>query len=253
MTPDQIQSQLNELQAELNKLKQLPDGMIGNSSDSPYVETDNHYIPQPGEVAEVSDYKVDLEPRIFLKYNIGTDEPFECVAKGHEEEYRNGEPYKTITWKLCRRLSGEIIEFGCDKPKDYANLLPTGYEFCAEGEHTHWVKVEKTGIGGEGKLGTIIQDLNHSWVNYFRPIRKIQYHVQVHEAVTAEPNPYQVDWSNAPGWADSHCFDEDDKGYWYGAIHDNGRCGIWEKVDLISPFTLPTGLDWKQSKTVRPK
>ena len=64
-------------------------------------------------------------------------------------------------------------------------------------------------------------------------------------------NPYQVDWANAPDWADVHAFDEDDKGFWYGANsslykkewgYDYGR----------SNFTLPDGLDWKLSKTTRP-
>ena len=64
-------------------------------------------------------------------------------------------------------------------------------------------------------------------------------------------NPYQVDWTNAPEWADVHAFDGDGSGNWYGTklrfsdmqwIHTFKRC----------TFTLPDGLDWKLSKTTRP-
>ena len=143
-------------------------------------------------------------------------------------------------------------------PNSCEHLLPAGYEFCAEEEAEKWVKVEMINTPHpQMKIGTIatkeeIAILTKNFKDAYRPIRPIQYHVAVHEAVTTEPNPYAVDWSNAPDWADVHCFDEDGKGYWYGAIHDKGRCGIWEKVDWISPFTLPTGLDWKLSKTTRP-
>jgi len=309
MTPDQIQSQLNLLQAELDKLKQLPDGMIGNSSDSPYVEHNNHYIPQPGEVVLIYDDGDDFEPRIFLKYNKGTNEPFECVAKSHEGEYRNGESYETITWKFCRRISGEIIEFGCDK---YTHLLPTGYEFCAEGEHTGWVKIRLIGDEGENKLGYSFYGLDCANKPYYRPIRPIQFHVAVHEVVTVadEPikvaeyyqplfnllhkehnlittqseldeiirtawslgkaeheckycgamtsqpddqcykNPYAVDWANAPAYADFHTFEFDDYGWWRGSYLTNDG---WIDMAEQSGFTLPTGLDWKLSKTVRPR
>ena len=132
---------------------------------------------------------------------------------------------------------------------DYTHLLPAGYEFCTEGEHTHWVKVKKKWIMGEGELGTILQYLHADWFDFYRPIRKIQYHVAVHEAVTDEPNPYAVDWSNAPEWADIHAFDYDGKGVWGGFK----RYGPdWYLEGLKSHFTLPTGLDWTKSKTVRP-
>jgi hypothetical protein len=64
----------------------------------------------------------------------------------------------------------------------------------------------------------------------------------------AEPDPYQVDWSNAPKWADVHCFDKDGTGFWYGA--QSGDCDWWEQT-TISNFALPCGLDWKQSKRRR--
>ena len=66
----------------------------------------------------------------------------------------------------------------------------------------------------------------------------------------AEPNPYAVDWTNAPEWADVHCFDRDGSGWWYGAKLKNS---FWHTDDCDrSGFTIPSGLDWKQSKTRRP-
>ena len=172
MTPDQIQNELNRLQAELNKLKRLPDGMIGNSSDSPYVET------------------------------------------------------------------------------DYAYLLPTGYEFCAEEQAEKWVKVKLVQDGkNELPIGATVPDCTHV-ESLYRPIRPIQYHVALHEAVTAEPNPYAVDWANAPEEADSHAFDKNGNGWFYG-LSLNDKFWYADNVGR-SGFTLPTGLDWKQSKTVRP-
>jgi hypothetical protein len=75
--------------------------------------------------------------------------------------------------------------------------------------------------------------------------------VAVHEAVTTESNPYAVDWSNAPEWADVHCFNKDGEGFWYGAIISQ-YYEKWMPNNMYSGFTLPTGLDWKQSKTTRP-
>lgn len=153
---------------------------------------------------------------------------------------------------------------------DYTHLLPEGYEFCAEGDAEKWVKVENnilTGYSvGDILLGTPMGDLRKN----SRPIRSIQYHVAVHEAVTvadeheckhcgamtSQPdeqcykNPYKVDWSNAPDWADVHAFDEDGEGYWCGVRQGDIS---WMDENEQSPFTLPDGLDWKLSKTYRPQ
>ena len=137
-------------------------------------------------------------------------------------------------------------------PNSCEHLLPAGYEFCKEGEHTDWVKVNDrlavqnfTPIGGTNKGVYILE----SWKPYYRPIRPIQYHVAVHEAVTTEPNPYAVDWSNAPEWADSHAFDEEGKGRWYGT-----KKGFvtWIEKSESSNFRLSSNLDWFKSKTTRP-
>ena len=86
---------------------------------------------------------------------------------------------------------------------------------------------------------------------FYTPIRqKVQYHVAVHEAVTTEPDPYAVDWSNAPEWADVHCFDKWLHGSWIG--FDKGN-DAFEWVIRSSGFTLPSNLDWKQSKRRRPQ
>jgi hypothetical protein len=137
---------------------------------------------------------------------------------------------------------------------DYTHLLPEGYEFCTEEDAEKWVKVEMNPDIPENNQ----QNLGYLWYspisassNHYRPIRPIAYHIAVHEAVTAEPDPYQVDWSNAPNWADVHCFDANGKGNWYGVKRDEiewYRCNIGN-----SEFTLPSGLDWKQSKRLNPK
>ena len=142
-----------------------------------------------------------------------------------------------------------------EKPNSYDHLLPAGYEFCTEEEAKDWVKVElyetqkkQAKIGFRWEPNTIEIDSNYK--PYYRPIRPIQYHVAVHEAVTAEANPYAVDWSNAPKEADTHAFDKSGKGWFYG-LSLNDKFWYADNVGR-SPFTLPTGLDWKKSKTTRP-
>jgi hypothetical protein len=66
----------------------------------------------------------------------------------------------------------------------------------------------------------------------------------------AEPDPYQVDWSQAPEGTVAHAYDEEGQGYWYRVT-----C---EEINFCyefnySNFTLPSGLDWKQSLRVNPK
>jgi hypothetical protein len=201
-----------------------------------------------------------------------------------------------------------------EKPNSCHHLLPAGYEFCTEEEAVKWVKVKLVQDGkNELPLGATVPDCTHV-ESLYRPIRPIQYHVAVHEAVTAEPtqynlllladgrkfrisdkirmadhdgmvlitpdsvdavryfnsgklkpeyfglpkidyiedipNPYSVDWSNAPKDADCHAFDKSGKGWFYGVSFNDS---FWyAAVFNSSGFTLPTGLDWKLSKTTRP-
>lgn len=65
-----------------------------------------------------------------------------------------------------------------------------------------------------------------------------------------QPNLYAVDWTNAPDWADVHCFDSRGIGHWIG-MSDIGKA--WESLGRISGHNLPDGLDWKLSKTFRPR
>jgi hypothetical protein len=143
------------------------------------------------------------------------------------------------------------ISNGCEP--DYAHLLPEGYEFCQEQDAEKWVKVENNPyvFYQQDAIGSVVESIwqHDPWKQFYRPIRKIQYHVSVHESVTAEPDPYQVDWSKAPEWADSHAFDSYGFGIWHGSILKDLCYSV--KFDL-SNLTLPSGLDWKQSKRRRP-
>ena len=195
------QEQINMLQFRIERIEShLAEQHKGNNfnlSEIPNSCEPDDYIPQPGEVVEVATARKVFVTRIFTRYDPSSDSPFMTIVNDLTDtacnNYRKGLYYGETDWRFCRRLSGEIIEFGCDKPT--------------------------------------------------------QYHVAVHEAVTAEPNPYAVDWSNAPEWADVHCYDDKSNGVWFGAILYKGR---FHQTAELSGFTLPTGLDWKQSKTTRP-
>lgn len=241
MTPNEMQNQINQLQAELDKLKQA-----------------DTYFPESGEVVWVSDDLETWEKRIFIKFEGFKSSPYKCVWENKSNTTKNyllGKNYITSDWAYCRRMDGEIIPFGRDKyDTDYTHILPDGYEFCKDDEQDEeteimYLKVKLHNLDpNEKPLGSIMQEAKHMEA-FYMPIRKIQYHVAVHEAVTTESNPYAVDWSNAPIWADWHCFDEDGRGFWYGS-----ECltKVWTVETCPSNFTLPTGLDWTKSKTTRP-
>ncbi len=60
----------------------------------------------------------------------------------------------------------------------------------------------------------------------------------------------QIDWSNAPDWANYHAFDEGGTGYWYEKspiMRDN----FWSSKGkyLQSGYEIPI---WKDSLTSRP-
>ena len=117
MTPNQIQNQINQLQAELDKLKQA-----------------DTYFPESGEVVWVSDDQEEWNKRIFVKFLGFKSSPYKCVWENKSNTTKNyllGKNYITSDWAYCRRLNGEIIPFGRDKyDTDYSHLLPDGYEFC---------------------------------------------------------------------------------------------------------------------------
>jgi hypothetical protein len=242
MTPKEMQNQINQLQAELDKLKQA-----------------DTYFPESGEVVWVSDDLEEWHKRIFVKFLGFNSSPYKCVWENKSNTTKNyllGKNYITSDWAYCRRLDGEIIPFGRDKYNtDYTHLLPDGYEFCKEEECNEeteimYLKVKLHNLDpNEKPLGSIMQEAKHMEA-FYMPIRqKVQYHVAVHEAVTTEPNPYAVDWSNAPDWADSHAFDKDGEGVWYGTR--KGFATWWDERGL-SGFTIPSNLDWTKSKTTRP-
>ena len=103
--------------------------------------------------------------------------------------------------------------------KDYSHLLPEGYEFCEESEAENWVKVEyKNPLPNkEFPVGKIYH--NGDYLGTWRPIRKIQYHVAVHEAVTAVPDPYSIE-RHGDGWVIYQGRDSIHHGANLGQIHD---------------------------------
>jgi hypothetical protein len=121
---------------------------------------------------------------------------------------------------------------------DYTHLLPDGYEFCSEADAEKWVKVEMIYLESENEYKT-----------YYRPIRPIQYKVTTHEIVTAVPDPYMPDWSQAPEGTVAHAWDANGMGYWY--LIGQGVGKFWHQ-HKPSPFTPPADLDWKQSLRVKP-
>jgi hypothetical protein len=134
---------------------------------------------------------------------------------------------------------------------DYTHLLPTGYEFCTEEEVEKWVKVQlNPDIPELKKVGYIWNNPTIPSSKRYRPIRPIQYHVAAHESVTAEPDPYQVDWEKAPDGTVAHHYQMDDYGWFDRLIIFQGE---WVTISEQSGYTLQSGLDWKKSLRLNPK
>ena len=130
---------------------------------------------------------------------------------------------------------------------DYTHLLPEGYEFCAEQDAETWVKVKFYRPGGDAEyeLGKVTS--KNQYIGTWKPIRPIAYHIAVHETVTAEPDPYQVDWEKAPGGAVGHYYASNGFGSWIITGAFDNFCGESGYVLQLS------GLDWKKSLRVNPK
>jgi len=147
-------------------------------------------------------------------------------------------------WKSTLMMRPESIS---DAP-DYTHLLPEGYEFCQEQDAEKWIKVENP--SKMNPLGHIWQSIIDPPVGImqseYRPIRPIQYKVTTHEIVTAVPDPYQPDWSQAPEGTVAHVF------------NSRGLNGMWiVKSHSVFIFKsayhqIPADLDWKQSLRVKP-
>ena len=132
---------------------------------------------------------------------------------------------------------------------DFTHLLPDGYEFCQEQDAEKWVKVEMMDVNDNDEYPIGHIDNFTCFKGRYRPIRTIQYKVTTHEIVTAVPDPYQPDWSQAPEGAVAHSWDMDGRGWFFGIEHRSSEWGI----NLTeSNLTLPADLDWKQSLRVKP-
>ena len=242
---------------------------IGQLCENSSKNEEYNYIPTFGEIVLVSDEldESTFLQRIFTVHNYGKQFPFVCVSQNLDsnnvKNYKSGEDYKTADFKYCKKIDGKVIKFGCNnlKPQGsfvtdsnkafetfiklkYLHLLPEGYEFCNESEAEKLVKIKLINLPDEAPIGNVCnspKNIVERYKTFYRPIRKIQ----------PEPNPYAVDWSQAPEWADSHAFDANNKGFWYGCVM--GDLG-WDCAADESNFTLiAKGLDWKLSKTVRLK
>jgi hypothetical protein len=137
-----------------------------------------------------------------------------------------------------------------DAVKDYTHLLPEGYEFCQEADAEKWVKVEMMDVNDNDEYPIGHIDNFTCFKGRWRPIRPIQYKVTTHEIVTAVPDPYQPDWSQAPEGTVAHAWDRSGSGFWYIIKIDNNR--QWRFMYTLSHLTLPVDLDWKQSLRVKP-
>jgi len=127
---------------------------------------------------------------------------------------------------------------------DYPHLLPEGYEFCEEGEHEKFVKVELFGGVNEAPVGFTSDYI--IFVGKYLPIRKIQYKATTHEIVDAVPDPYMPDWSKAPEGTVAHVFNNRDCGsMWIVKSHN---AYLFKSAEN----QIPPDLDWKQSLRVKP-
>ncbi len=160
-------------------------------------------------------------------------------------EATNAHLLPTDYWKSTLMMRPEAIS----NAPDYTHLIPDGYEFCSEADAEKWVKVEMLDVNDNDAYPIGHIDNFTCFKGRWRPIRPIQYKVTTHETVTAVPDPYQPDWSQAPEGTVAHAWDMDGSGYWYTRRVSYTR---WEGRHISSNLTLPADLDWKQSLRVKP-
>ena len=172
MTPNEIQNELNRLQAELDKLKQ---------SDT--------YFPESGEVVWVSNDLEEWHKRIFIKFLGFNSSPYKCVWENKSNTTKNyllGKNYITSDWAYCRRLDGRIIPFGKDLKKEWksdrTHLLPDGYEFCDNDKAELFLQITAIQESQNQDIGTLVQSLpNSPYDALYNGVRKIQYNISIHE------------------------------------------------------------------------
>jgi hypothetical protein len=78
-----------------------------------YSKYPNHEWRQPtfqrGEEVEISDDGKFWQNRIFLTEIKGADRPFIAVCQVWEDAFREGKPFKTYSWKYCRKIEQPTI------------------------------------------------------------------------------------------------------------------------------------------------
>jgi hypothetical protein len=169
------------------------------------------------------------------------------VTKAHNELVEN------IAINELKNFANKAIEVH-QEYSNYIHLLPEGYEFCTEQDAEKWVKVQlnlDVPKSEQALVGYVWHSPNKINFKHYRPIRRIQYHVAIHESVTAQPDPYQVDWEKAPGGTVAHSYTDTSEGWFEVANIDNNISFSIKAVR--SGHLLPSGLDWKQSLRVNPK
>jgi len=65
-----------------------------------------------------------------------------------------------------------------------------------------------------------------------------------------------IDWSQAPAWAHYHAFDIDGRGGYHELEpYVKKRISCWRSDGYNGPstYTMPAGVDWRQSLVERPK
>ena len=67
-----------------------------------------NWQPKRGEMVLFRDYNnSDWEERIFVNYTEGAMFPYQTVASGQEEKFKNNEPFNTTLWMQCKRIEAE--------------------------------------------------------------------------------------------------------------------------------------------------
>jgi len=254
MTPDQIQTKLNEAVMNIQTLQSELDALKTNLSEKP--NSCDHYIPQPGEVK-------DYTHLLPTGYEFCSEEDAEDWVKVELHEIQKKQAPVGFRWEPNTR------EIDSNYKPYYRPIRKVQYHVAVHEVVTtepNSYTIEKHGGGWAIYKG---RDLMHHGANLGQIFdEQLAYKIAMllsdkepeHECtycgvITSQPddecykNPYAVDWSQAPEWAEFHMYDETKSGYFKGWVT---RGCFWSSSFAPSGFTLPSGLDWTKSKTTRP-
>jgi hypothetical protein len=130
------------------------------------------------------------------------------------------------------------------------DLTNSGYEFCTARMAENWVKYESGQFFDGNRPGEFIgyvklpHGIKEPWT--YRAVKKVK---EILPEPIDEIDQYQVNWLDAPEWADVHTYDSFGIGVWYGSVIYDLSFSV--KIEPSGYYLNKENLNWRESKRIR--